>query len=86
LEKELASKGNEIEMLELAFKNLKAELEIKGKNIRILFEENLSKPFGDIVEVFRNVDASSAFQLLTVFKMHEGKIRKFIDSFAGFSV
>lgn len=86
IEKELAGKIGEIEQMEQGLKTLKADLEVKGKVIRSLFEENLVKPFGDILEVYRNVEPSSALQLFTVFKMHEAKIRKFIDGFSGFSV
>lgn len=86
LEKELVSKASEIEQMEVALKGLKNSLESKTKGIKDNFEDNLVKPFADILEVYRNLDQGPAFQLLAVFKMHEGKIRKFIESFSAFSL
>lgn len=86
LEKELQSKAAEIEQMESMLKTLKISLESKTKGLKDNFEDNLVKPFSDILEVYKNIEQGSAIQLLAVFKMHEGKIRKFIESFSGFSL
>jgi hypothetical protein len=84
MKRELESKVQDVNELDLAIKELRRGIEDKAVKIKSFFENKLMKPFEDVWNVYLNIEPSSAVQLFMVFKMHGDSIKEFVDNFPSF--
>ena len=84
MHKEIESKVQDLNMLEIAVNQLRQDIGQKASKVKESFKNNLLKPFDDIWSVYTNIDQTSAIQLYFVFNKQAEKIKEFIDFFITF--